>query len=65
MVKTIFESDASFKSYHEKMEEIRLDACQPACVSMCQPTLAAVRWNIQARGVVFMWQRTDFNSLNH
>jgi hypothetical protein len=36
MVKTVFESDASFKSCHKKMEEITLDACQSAYVSLCQ-----------------------------
>jgi hypothetical protein len=49
----------------KKMEEIRLDERQSPCVSMCQPASAAVRWNIRARGVVFMRQCTDFNSLNH
>jgi hypothetical protein len=47
MVKTIFESDASLSNYCEKTDEIRVDACMSACVSMCQLALVCVRWNNQ------------------
>jgi hypothetical protein len=35
MVKTVFESDVSLRNSHEKIEEIRVDTCMQACVSMC------------------------------
>jgi hypothetical protein len=47
MVKTVFESDTSLRNYREKTEEIRLDVCMSACVSMCQPASACDRWNSQ------------------
>jgi hypothetical protein len=36
MVKTVFESDTSLRNYREKTEEIRLDVCMSACVSLRQ-----------------------------
>jgi hypothetical protein len=39
IVKTVFESDTSLRNYHEKMKEIRMDACMHACVSLCQVQL--------------------------
>jgi hypothetical protein len=43
MVKTILESEASLRNYHEKMEEIRMDVCMcqfvSARVSLCQVQL--------------------------
>jgi hypothetical protein len=47
MVKTVFESDVWLRNCHEKMKEIRVDACLQACVNMCQPASAAVRCNVQ------------------
>jgi hypothetical protein len=47
MVKTVFESDASLSNYREKTDEIRVDACMSARVSMCQLASARVRWNSQ------------------
>jgi hypothetical protein len=47
MVKTVFESDVSLRNYREKIEEIRVDTRMQACFSMCQPTSAAVRCNVQ------------------
>jgi hypothetical protein len=49
MVKTVLESEALLRNYREKMEEIKMDACcmhVSACVSVCQPVLAVVRWNV-------------------
>jgi hypothetical protein len=36
MVKIVFESDASLRNYREKIEEIKVDACMSACVSLRQ-----------------------------
>jgi hypothetical protein len=36
MVKIVFESDASLRNYREKTEEIKVDACMSACVSLRQ-----------------------------
>jgi hypothetical protein len=61
MVKIIFESDASLRNYREKAEEIKVDVCMSACVSLRHP----VSSGRPTRKKVFMWQRTGFNSLNH
>jgi hypothetical protein len=61
MVKIVFESDASLRNYREKIEEIKVDGCMSACVSLRQP----VSGGRPARGKVFMRQRTGFNSFNH
>jgi hypothetical protein len=58
IVKTVFESDTSLRNYREKTEEIRLDVCMSACVSLHQV-------DQPARGKVFMRKQTDFDSLNH
>ena len=57
MVKTISKLDASFKNYREKMEEIRLDACMHACVSLRQ-LLSGVTYSLQRgyRPVAMMLQ---------
>ena len=57
MVKTVFESEASLRNYCEKMEEIRVDACMSACVGMCQPASAHVRWNVYSRGGFYASQK--------
>jgi hypothetical protein len=46
MVKTVLESEASLRNYHEKMEDIRMDACcmhVSVYVSACQSVSAVVR----------------------
>jgi hypothetical protein len=61
MVKIVFESDASLRNYHEKIEEIKVDTCMSACVSLRQ----SVSGGWSAREKVFMRQQTGFNLLNH
>jgi hypothetical protein len=59
-VKIVFESDASLRNYHEKIEEIKVDTCMSVCVSLCQVAGLLVKRFLCGNKLVLIYSTTDF-----
>jgi hypothetical protein len=60
MVKIVFESDDSLRNYRKKIEEIKVDACMSACVSLCQVAGLLTERFLCGNELILIHSTTDF-----